>query len=100
MRVLTLFVGLCLLSPPCLCQTGPGGDEPEKAGAADERVLQEARLATDTPSLIAALRKRVLPDADQKELENLLKQLGSDRFVVREKAHAALLAHGLNALPV
>jgi outer membrane protein assembly factor BamB len=96
-RVASLFAGLFLLSLPL---PGSGGDESEKAGAAEEQVLREAKLPTDNKSLVAALRQRVLPDANQKELERLLAQLGSEKFVVREKAHAALLAQGLNALPV
>jgi hypothetical protein len=97
MRVPTLLAGLCLVS---FTLPGRGGDESENAGAAEEQILKEAKLPTDDANLVAALRQRVLPEANQKELENLLQELGSDRFVAREKAHAALLAHGLNALPV
>jgi hypothetical protein len=100
MRVLLFLVGLCLFAPSLPGRAQHGEDEAEKRGAAEEQILREAKVPTDNASLIAALRQRVLPDADQRELENLLKQLGSEKFAVRENAHAALLAQGLNALPV
>ena len=96
MRVLTLFAGLCLLS--LLCQAPADAKDPVEA--AEEQVLKDAKLPIDNASLLAALRKRVLPEANQQVLQNLLHQLGSDQFTAREKAHAALLAQGLNALSV
>jgi HEAT repeat protein len=60
----------------------------------DEILLREAKLATDGPSLVAFFKKRILPENDAAKVKELIGQLGSDRFNVREKASETLVAMG------
>jgi hypothetical protein len=59
-----------------------------------ERVLNEAKIATDGPSLLAYIKKRTLPETDRTKLRALVRQLGDDEFEVRKKAFAELQAAG------
>ncbi|MBI1914819.1 MAG: PQQ-binding-like beta-propeller repeat protein [Planctomycetes bacterium] len=64
----------------------------------DERTLREAGIDTDGPGLLAFLRKNTTTDADVASLEALIKDLGADRFRVREQATARLIAVGERAV--
>lgn len=75
------------------------GAEPA-AVQADERVLKEAKVATDAAGLIAFFRGRIPAEAVRDNVEELIKQLGNDDFQVRENATAALLALGAQATPL
>jgi hypothetical protein len=70
-----------------------------KPGAADERILEAAKLPSDGASLLALLRKQILSDADRKEIQELIGKLGHRSFQIRKKASAALVARGAPALP-
>jgi hypothetical protein len=61
---------------------------------ADEKTLQQAKVATDGPGLLAFFRARSPDVARQKELELLIQDLGSDSFPVREHASLELVAAG------
>jgi HEAT repeat protein len=59
-----------------------------------ERVLNEAKIATDGPSLLAYIKKRTVPETDRDKLRTLVQKLGDDEFQVRKKAFADLQAAG------
>src|SRR5262249_8812057 len=59
-----------------------------------ERVLSEAKIATDGPALLAYIKKRTLPETDRANLRALVRQLGDDEFEARKKAFAELQAAG------
>jgi HEAT repeat protein len=67
--------------------------------AADEKICQEQKLATDAASLLAFFRKRTLSEADQLRLRNLVRQLGSPSYKLRKKASIELTQLGSTALP-
>ncbi|HTU19221.1 MAG TPA: HEAT repeat domain-containing protein [Gemmataceae bacterium] len=54
---------------------------------------------TDGPALLAALAQHTLTPDKRRRLQQLLTQLGSDDFAVRESASRQLLAFGQLALP-
>ena len=51
-------------------------------------------LKTDGPALLDYFRQRTFKETDPAELALLLKQLGSDSFAIRDKAHQDLLKLG------
>jgi hypothetical protein len=73
-------------------------DGPAADTAADEEALKAARVATDGPGLLDYLRNRLPREADEKQVAELIRQLGDDTFSVREKAAASLVAIGQPAL--
>src|SRR5258707_8303 len=66
--------------------------------ARDERILREAGVDTDGSGLLAFFRKNTTTDADMASLEGHIKNLGADRFRVREQASAGLIAAGERAV--
>jgi HEAT repeat protein len=96
--LIALFLPSVLLSawllnspaaPPAADQT----DDP------DEQFLREAKLSTDTASLLAFLKKRSDHDDDLLHLDRLIRQLGDATPAKREEASQKLAAIGLAALP-
>jgi HEAT repeat protein len=55
--------------------------------------------AADGAKLLDEVRKRILRDADRGKVQTLIKQLGDDSFLSREKAQTALLAMGTAVVP-
>jgi hypothetical protein len=60
----------------------------------DEALLKEAKVPTDADTLVEFFRKRILPDNDAGKVKGLITRLGDDRFRIREKASADLIAMG------
>jgi HEAT repeat protein len=56
--------------------------------------------AGDGPALLQEFRKRTLKDVDRSRAQALVKQLGDDSFVVREKATATLKDMGPGIVPL
>jgi HEAT repeat protein len=73
--------------------------DPAPMESADEKLLREAKLPTDSAGLLAYLRKQTVPADKKGRVPGLIKQLGDDSFKVREKASAELLAIGPGVLP-
>jgi hypothetical protein len=71
----------------------------EPAADPDEDLLKRVALKTDGPDLLAFLRQRTLSEADQRRLEERVRQLGSGSFRVRERATSELIVAGPPALP-
>lgn len=65
---------------------------------ADARILQDVGLKTDGPALLDYFRQRTFKEPDAVELGTLIKQLASDSFAVRDKAHQDLLKLGPPAI--
>lgn len=68
--------------------------------AEDERIVRDAGLSSDGPALLAALAQHTLRPDKHRRLQELVKQLGSDDFSVREGASRKLLTFGRLALPL
>ncbi len=64
----------------------------------DERLIRESKMTPDSANLLAYFRKRTLGDQDRKGLQELIVQLGSRRFPLREKASRQLEEWGTSAL--
>src|SRR5262245_16986258 len=75
----------------------PAEADPELA--IDVKTLQLAQVATDGPGLLAYFREHTLTDERRARLTALVRQLGSDSFLLREKASQELEAAGRLALP-
>ena len=87
-----LLILLTVLGSSGSLQADEGSDQ-------DEKLLRDARVATDGDGLLNFLRSRTLTDADREKLEQLVRRLGSEVFAEREKATADLIARGPLALP-
>jgi hypothetical protein len=88
---------LCLAPALAAVQTKEG---PVDESAADEKLLRDAKLATDGPALLRYFRDRTHKEADPKRLALLVEQLGDLKFSVREQAYAELLSLGVTSLAV
>jgi HEAT repeat protein len=58
--------------------------------AEDEKTLRDVGVGTDGPGALDYFRKRTLKEANPKQVEKLIRQLGDDEFTIREKAFTAL----------
>ena len=68
--------------------------------ASYEKILKQARIDSDGPSLLAFFRGRTLSDADRAKLVTTIRKLGDPDFDVRERASAELTRAGIAALPI
>jgi HEAT repeat protein len=64
-----------------------------------EKLLREAKVATDGPGLMKFFRDRTLPEAERAKLAGTVRRLGDEEFEVRQKAFKDLLVAGRAALP-
>src|SRR5436305_5117430 len=65
----------------------------------DEQSLRNHRLPTDMEGLITFFQQRSLKEGDEKQLEQLVRELGSNAYQVREPAAKKLEMRGPAALP-
>ncbi len=63
----------------------------------DERVLKQAGIAADGPGLVTFFRQRTADVSDEAHIKALIRQLGDDKFKVREKASRQLVRLGARA---
>jgi hypothetical protein len=84
-------LGACWLTaaPPA-----PANSEEE-----DGKTLARAKVRDDGPSLLDFLRQRSLTDERRQQLEQCIRDLGSNKFIVRKRATRKLIAFGTPALP-
>src|SRR5262245_3263541 len=97
---------MTLLSPRPLLATltllfVPAGSPAQSASDVreEEKLLKDAGLLTDGPSLLKYFRDRTPTEANRARLAELVRQLGHRSFQVREKATRQLIAAGEMALP-
>jgi hypothetical protein len=64
---------------------------------ADEQLLKDARIGSDSAALLQFLRKRTADDAERAKIKSLVDKLGDNAFEVREDAKKALVAAGVKA---
>ena len=67
--------------------------------AEDEKLLKDAQISTDGPSLLEFVRKRILTATEIKSLDPLVRRLGDEEFTKREQASKNLKDIGKAALP-
>jgi HEAT repeat protein len=65
----------------------------------DELTLKSHRLPTDTEGLLTFFRKRSLKEGDAKNIESLVRKLGSNVYREREPAAKELISYGSAAIP-
>jgi hypothetical protein len=70
----------------------------EVAPRGDDDVLKAVNLKTDAASLLEYLRKQTHPEADPKQMDALIRDLGDDIFQTREAAYARIVTLGKTAL--
>jgi hypothetical protein len=96
-------MGLCRLAcvglGAVLFASSGGAAETDAEVAYAERLLQDARQATDGPGLVELFRKLTPSAARQNRLAAAVRELGHRSFRVRERASAELTAAGRSALP-
>jgi HEAT repeat protein len=98
MRVYFSVVVGAVLSCCCGPVTLPIHAAQKETETPEEQILRLAKIGTDDVSLLKLLRKRSEGDADLRNLDRLVGQLGSDSFREREEASAKLKAMGPAAL--
>src|SRR5437660_4091388 len=90
------------LAPPLLAAAFTLTAGPCPAAAADDpdvRLLEKGGLGADDDFLIEFLRNHSGGDVDAAAIDRIVRQLGDDRFAVREAAVRHVLAWGQAALP-
>lgn len=96
------FVCICLAAVAAVAGAAAQGPIPgEQTGDTsvdDQRALKALGLGVDGPALLDYFRKRTFKEANPKEMELLIKQLGDNDFAVREKAFGGLISLGPSAL--
>jgi HEAT repeat protein len=88
MRPLVSLVFLSILAAP---PAPPARPAPVND---DEKLLREAKIATDGPGLLEFFRRRTLTAEQRRQLQALIPRLGEDDFEQRQQASAALAALG------
>jgi HEAT repeat protein len=88
-----------LLTTLTLLLTIPVAPAGEVSSLGDERTLQAVGLTTDGASLVSFFRTRGKSEADGEHLRGLVKKLGDESSVVRERSAAELVAWGPLAVP-
>jgi len=71
-----------------------GGVRTEEPLDEDEQALRAAGIPTDAPGLLKFFADRSLSNADRERFTGLIRQLGDEDFVVREKAQTDLVNAG------
>ena len=87
----------CLVVPALGLLLAAGSPAAPDEDGADEAALRSAGLRTDGAALLDFFRKRTPREADRARIAELVRQLGSDEFDLREKASQALVAQGAAA---
>jgi HEAT repeat protein len=87
------FVAL-LVAIACLAALPRGAASDPKQVENDEKKLKAAKLAVDTPALLALLRARALSDEERSKVEVLIAQMGAMSFRTREQATQSLIDKG------
>ncbi|MBY0521981.1 MAG: PQQ-binding-like beta-propeller repeat protein [Gemmataceae bacterium] len=90
-------LGLVVLSGSLWLMPGFGADPTPLT--ADEQLVQKAKVGTDGASLLSYFRKRTLPEVDAGNIRDLVRQLGDEDFLTRERACSKLVALRTLALP-
>jgi hypothetical protein len=80
-----------------LLTAGAAGADPEVE--ADERLVREAKVGVDAPGLLAFFQERTLAPPEVLRLEELVRELGNERFDRRELATKELVRRGEPAVP-
>ncbi|MGH7169777.1 MAG: PQQ-binding-like beta-propeller repeat protein [Gemmataceae bacterium] len=95
---MTPRVSICLVAVCWIvsCSLAFASDD----SAADEQFLHAAGIATNDRSLLDFFRHQTADASTSQRLRQLIEQLGSDSFLVREKASDDLTALGAAALPL
>src|SRR5712692_6985574 len=65
--------------------------------AADQQALRQAGVEIEDAALLDYFRKRTLFDADLAKVKQLVRKLGDDAFIVRNRATNDLIAMGATA---
>jgi hypothetical protein len=87
-----LVVACWIVFPPALFA--------DEDAAGDEQILRTAGIATDDRSLLDFFRRQTADAATLRQARQLIEQLGSDSFAIREHASNALTAFGPLVLPL
>jgi hypothetical protein len=69
------------------------------ADPADEALLRAEGITPDGQGLLEFFRRRTCSPEDEKRAADLVRQLGDERYEVRQRASAALVALGAAAVP-
>jgi outer membrane protein assembly factor BamB len=97
-RIILTVLALATAATLAVSQGTPPAKEPEPDTSADDnKALRAIGLTPDGPALLDYFRKRMLPPADPKKIEVLIRQLGDDDFTTREQAYASLAVLGAAA---
>ncbi len=99
MRRAFIWLTALLVIPVLAALGGSAPLRPPAAGQDDEKLLKDAKVGVDGPSLLDYFRRRTTPPSQQEHIIALIRQLGADSFNVRRTAAADLAALGPRALP-
>jgi len=98
-RWLQRLLGLLVLGIFVAPATTRADDSSSSDFVEDERLLQDARIATDGPGLLEFFHKRILTTAEIERIDVLVKRLGDNEFKNRVQGTTDLKDIGTAALP-
>jgi HEAT repeat protein len=78
----------------------PADDTAEQQIKDDEKLLQDAKLATNGKALVEQLRSWIPVAGDENKVAKLFQKLDSGNFKEREQAAKALVEYGPRAIPI
>ena len=96
--MLSLAAVLGIAVVPAGAQPPKLSDEDQRIIKDDEQLLAKQRLPSDGKGLLQYFRDRTYAEANPKLLAKLVMQLGSDNFLIREKAYKQIKSFGNSAL--
>src|SRR5262245_4386057 len=92
-----LVLGGVLLPGPVRPHTKNQDVEPDTS-VEDLKILKDADMKVDGPALLEYFRERTHKEVDPQLLTRLIRDLGDEDFIVRERAYAELKQLGTSAL--
>ncbi len=95
---MTPRVGICLVVACWIFF--PSSHFADEEALGDEQILHAAGIATDNRSLLDFFRKQTADAQTLRQARQLIEQLGSDGFALREQASSQLTALGPAVLPL
>lgn len=66
--------------------------------AADENLLRRAHIGSDNADLLDYFKRRIVSDSERTRILDLIQQLGSEAYAIRERAGGELVEIGLPAV--
>jgi hypothetical protein len=94
--IMTMWRSAALMLPVlAIGVSAPASPRPSNP---DEELLKQARIGTDGPDLLQYFRQRTVNESERQRILQLIRELGSEVYAVRDRAVGDLIEIGLPAV--